>query len=141
MTSIDLSPIIDSLVAIVGAVLSALAIWIGWYVKNWIAQRVDLTKTQLDEQLQQMYNEAAARAIAYAETVIKGAAPKEVETDNVFVATAAEYLIKFWPDLVKKMELTPARVEETIIARLPSGKMTEKADAIVEAKAAAPKPI
>lgn len=140
MTEVDLTPVINSLVALVGAALSALALWIGWYIKNWVAQRIDLTQTQIDEQLQQTYNEAAARAIAYAETVVKGAVPKSVTTDHAFVATAAEYLVKFWPDLTKRLNMTPERVKETILARLPSGEMTEKADAIVEAKASASNP-
>lgn len=139
-TNIDFSPVVENIIAIVGAALSALAMWIGWYVKNWVAQRVDLTNTQLDEQLQQMYNEAAARAIAYAESVVKGAVPKEIDVKNIFVATAAEYVLKFWPDLVKRVGLTPEMVKSTIIARLPSGPATEKADAIVQGKAEAAKP-
>jgi hypothetical protein len=138
--AVDISPITNSLIQLGAAALTALALWIGWYVKNLIASRAAFANTQIAEQLQQMYNEAALRSIAYAETVVKGAVPKTVDTDHQFVATAADYLVKFWPDLVGKLDLTPERVKETILARLPSGEMTAKADAIVEAKAAAPKP-
>jgi len=135
-TTVDFTPIVNGVVATAGAALLALATWIGWYVKNWVASKVDLSTTQLDEQLQQMYNEAAARSIAYAESAVKGVVPKEVDVRSAFVATAAEYLLKFWPDLVGKLGLTPEKIRDTIIARLPSGVMTEKADAIVVAKAA-----
>lgn len=132
---IDLSPFIETLMPILATILTALATWIGWYVKNWVAKKVDLSQTQLDEQIQQMYNEAAARSIAYAESIVKGTIPKTVDIDNEYVSVAAGYLMKFWPDLVKQIGLTPESVKKTILARLPSGAMTEKADAIVLAKA------
>lgn len=137
-TTVDLSPITESLISIMGAVLTVVAGWVGWYLKNLIASKVDLSNTQLDEQLQQMFNEAAARSIAYAETVVKGTVPKNIDVKNEFVKVAADYLVKFWPDLVKKVGLTPEKVKDTILARLPSGEMTEKADAIVVAKAGGP---
>ncbi len=135
VTQIDLSPIIANVISLLGAALGALAIWIGWYVKNLVASKVDLSNTKIDEQVQQTYNEAAARAIAYAESALKGAVPGKVDTNNQYVATAASYLIKFWPDLVAKLGLTEEKVRETILARLPSGAATDKADAIVLAKA------
>lgn len=138
-TTIDLSPIIQSGIGLVGAALSGLAIWIGWYVKNLVASKVDLSNTQMDEMLQQQYNEAATRAIAYAESFLQKAAPKSVDVGNEFVATAAEYLIKFWPDLVKKVGLTPEKVKETIVSRLPSASAV-KAEEITLAKASASQP-
>lgn len=135
--TVDISPITDSLIQLGAAVLSALAIWIGWHVKNWIAAKAAFAGTRVDEQFQQMFNEARLRSIAYAETLAKGVIPKTVDINHPFVATAADYLIRFWPELTKN--LTPEKVRETILAGLPSGEMTAKADAIVEAKAAAPK--
>lgn len=137
-TTVDLSPITESLISILGTILTGVVAWIGWYVKNLVASKVNLANTQLDEQLQQMFNEAAARSIAYAETVVKGAVPKNIDVKNEFVKTAADYLIKFWPELIQKVGLTPEKIKETILARLPSGEMTEKADAIVVAKAGGP---
>jgi len=139
-TAIDISPISSALVNIIGVVLTGLVTWIGWYVKNLISSKVDLSKTQLDEQLQQMFNEAAARSIAYAETVVEGAVPKSVDVNSVFVATAAKYLMDKWPDLVKKVGLSPEAIRDTILARLPSGPATAKVDAIVLAKAAGSSP-
>lgn len=137
---IDLSPVWQSGIALVGSALSGIAIWIGWYVKNLIASKVDLSQTQLDEQIQQMYNEAAQRAIAYAETFLQQKAPSKVNVGNEFVATAAEYLIKFWPDLVKKAGLTPEKVKETIVSRLPSD-AADKAEEITLAKAGTTAPL
>lgn len=137
---IDLSPVWQSGIALVGSALSGIAIWIGWYVKNLVASKVDLSQTQLDEQIQQMYNEAAQRAIAYAETFLQQKAPTKVNVGNEFVATAAEYLIKFWPDLVKKAGLTPEKVKETIVSRLPSD-AAEKAEDITLAKAGTASPL
>ena len=135
METIDLKPIIETLIPIIGMILTIIAAVLSYYVRSWLATKVDLSNTQLDEQLQQQYDYAASRAISYAESVIKGAVPKEANIENDYVATAAGYLMKFWPDLVKKLDLTPDSVKKTILARLPSGIMNEKADAIVLAKA------
>lgn len=135
---IDISPITNSVITGLGTVLTVFVGWAGWYVKNWVASKVDLTNTQMDEQLQQMFNEYAARAIAYAESSLKGAIPTKVEVDDPFVSAAAGYLTRSWPDFVKRVGMTPERIRDAIIARLPSGKATDKADAIVIAKAAGP---
>lgn len=137
---VDLSPIRDSLVQLAGAALTGLALWIGWYVKNLVASKVDLSNTMLDEQIQQMYNEAAMRAIAYAETFLKEKVPTKIDVNNEFVAVAAEYLIKFWPDLVKKAGLTPEMVKKTIVSRLPSPS-ADKADDVALAKAGTSAPL
>lgn len=134
-TSIDLTPLVRELMPYISVILMAILSWLAYVIKNWVGSKIDLSKTQLDDQLQQMFNEAALRSIAYAETMIEGAVPKTVDGKSVFIKTAADYVILHWPDLVKKTGLTPMKIEQAIAARLPSGKMTEKADAVVLAKA------
>ncbi|MGD9726051.1 MAG: hypothetical protein AB7L09_21250 [Nitrospira sp.] len=138
-TEIDVSPITTELIKILAAALSAVAIWIGWYIKDWVGKKVDLTNTQLDEALQQQYNEIVLRGIAYAETVAGDKLPKTVDAGNPFVKTAGDYILKFWPDLVKKLNLTPEKVRETILSRLPSP-TAEKADELAVAKASGTPP-
>lgn len=133
-TVIDLSPITDTVVSVVMLVLTGIVTWVGVAIRGWFASKIDLSKTQLDEQVQQMFNEAAARSIAYAESVVKGVVPKSIDVKSEFVAVAAGYLLKMWPELTKGM--SAEKIRDAIVARLPSGAATEKADAIVLAKAA-----
>lgn len=127
-TEVNVTPITESLLAILAAVLTGVATWIGVLAKAWIATKIDLSKTDLDEKLQQRYNQAALRGIAYAESVIKGKIPDTVDTRNEFVKVAADYVIQYWPELVERFGLTPENVRDTIISRLPSP-TSDKADA------------
>lgn len=135
----DWTPLVDSLMSLIGAIFSALIFWIGWYLKNMIAQRIEMDKAKLNEQRQQTYDYAAARSMAHAEQTIgapnKGSAPGIA---HPFVKDATDYLTKQWPDLVNDLDLTPQKVSETILARMSKGAMTETADAISKAKAGTP---
>src|SRR5690242_3766449 len=81
-TTVDLSPITTSIAGIVTLVLSGVLTWLGVAIKSWVNSKIDLSKTQLDEQLQQMYNEAVARSMAYAESVVEGAVPKSFDAKS-----------------------------------------------------------
>lgn len=127
--TVDFSPILNEVIKIGGILATGVLMWAGVALKSWLASKSSLANSQLAESIQARYNEAAARAIAYAESKVKEAVPSgKVEIDNPFVRTAAEYLLKFWPDLTAKMDFEA--ISKTIIARLPSGPMTTKADAI-----------
>lgn len=134
-TIVDLSPVRDTIISIIGVVLTGIVTWVGIAIRGFFASKIDLSKTQLDEQIQQMFNEAAARSIAYAESIAGKVVPGKVDVKNEFVAVAAGYLLKMWPELTQGM--SAEKIRDAIIARLPSGPLTEKADAIVEAKASA----
>jgi hypothetical protein len=140
-TVIDLSPVTTSIAGIVTVVLTGILTWLGVVIKNWVNSKIDLSKSQLDEQVQQMFNESVARSMAYAETKIEGAVPKSINTGSVFIASAGQYLVRQWPELTKGM--SAEQIRDAIIARLPTGPATAKADAIVLAKASgsAPAPV
>ena len=127
--TINIQPVTDQVINVAIGVATVVIGWVGWYVKNWVSNKVDLTKTTMDEQLQKMYNEAAARGMAYAATVVKDALPKTVEVQGVFVSTAVKYIINHWPELVAKVGLDEAKIGATILARLPSPEAA-KADTI-----------
>lgn len=131
--TIDITPVTDQLIQLAILVATALLGWATWYVKNWVAKRVDLDQTTIDEQIQSLFNEAAARAMAYAATITKDALPKTVETQGTFVTIAAKYLVSHWPELLKKAGLTDEKIKTAILARLPSVQ-ADKAEAIAMAK-------
>ena len=119
-TTVDFTPVWQSAVSIAAAVLSALALWVGVWLKSWLQAKTGLVDTALADKLQQMYNEAALRGIAYAESVVDKNAPKSVDVGSPLVKTAADYVIRFWPELVGKLGLTPEDIQDTIVARLPT---------------------
>jgi hypothetical protein len=137
-TSFDLSEIKGSVITILGSVMSAVAIWIGITVRSWIGAKYNLDKTTLDEKLQAIFDVAAKRGIAFAETTLNEKIPSKVDINSVFVKTAADYLSSHWPDIVKKTGMTPQGVEDAIVSRLPSptGKEADTL-ALVKAGAAA----
>src|SRR5882672_6720600 len=104
--SVDFSPILNEVIKAAGVLATGVLMWAGIALKSWLASKSTLANSQLAESLQARYNEAAARAIAYAESKIKEKMPAgEVQIDNPFVRTAAEYLVKFWPDLTAHLDL------------------------------------
>lgn len=133
---IDITPVTDQLLNMSVGVLTVVVSWVGWYVKNLVAKKVDLTKTEEDEKLQKMYNEYVARAMAYAANVIKESLPKTIEVQGLFVSTAVKYIVQHWPDLIAKVGLTEEKIGATILARLPSVE-ANKADTIAAVNAGA----
>lgn len=132
---IDLTPLLQALIGLAAAVISGLAIWVGASLKAWLDKKVDLSTTQIDEQLLAQYNAAVLRGIAYAETALnKKASTVKVDIDNDFILTARDYVMKGWPDLIERWGLDPGRVAETVISRLPS-ETTKRADSLAEATA------
>lgn len=137
--TIDISPITTQLIAIAGTVLSGIAIWIGVWLKSWLATKTSLADSQFAESMQARYNEAVARGMAYAETKAQSLVPAggKIKIDNEFVREAAQYVIDLWPDLTKDMNFEG--VAKSIVARLPTGTFTIAADAIAS-KQAPPEP-
>jgi hypothetical protein len=139
--TIDFTPIANQVILAIAAVIAALAAWLLQRLVAWVGTKTDLTKTQLDEQLQQSFNEAALRGIAWAGSQAQkevGGIVGKVEVGGPFVGMAAQYVIDHWPDLIKRSGLTTDSVVKAIEARLTPA--SEAADALAQAKAAAPKP-
>lgn len=135
---VDITPVTNSVLSILGLGLGVLANWAGWHFRKWMSNKVDLSKTQLDDQIQQMFNEASQRSIDFATGALGGVIPKKLTIDSPFIAMAAKYLVNRWPELMVKAHLnTEEAIRETILARLPGSEPTI-ADAIVLAKAGGP---
>lgn len=138
-TEFDIATIKSSAISILAAVLLAVSSWVGITVRTLVAKKIDLDKTTLDEKVQAIYDLAAKRAISYTETFLNEKIPEKLDPKSVFVKTAAEYLKAGWPDVVKYTGMTQERLENSIIARLPSPTGKE-ADALAMAKAGATVP-
>lgn len=140
MNETDFSPILNQLIQLAALIISGVVIWLGVQVRAWIAAKTGLKDSQLADSIQQRFNEAVVRSMAYAESAAKTAIPKggKIEIDQPFVRAAADYLVKMWPELTK--DLDDKQIADAIVARLPSGPMTEQANAITVAKAGAAVP-
>lgn len=137
MDTVDFSPILDQLIQLAMLIISALIIWLGVQVRAWIAVKTGLKDSELADSIQQRFNEAVVRSMAYAESAAKAAISKggKIEVNHPFVRDAANYLVKMWPELTKDMD--GKQIANAIVARLPSGPLTDQANAITVAKAGA----
>jgi hypothetical protein len=139
MTEIDFAPILNHLIEVAGAVILILGSWLIVRLRAWVDAKTGLANSKAADLIQQRMNEALARSLAYAESAVESKVTKtgKVEVDSPLVAAAAGYLTKMWPELVEASGLTPEAIAEAIIARLPSGPLSEAAQEITIAKAGA----
>lgn len=137
-TTVDFTPLIQSAIVAAAGIVTAIGAWLAFYVKGLISAKWDLSKTELDEKLQEMFNAALRRAIDYgtakAQELLKDKATIDVK--SVIVKQAADYFIQFWPDLLTKLGLTPDQIAKTIEARLPPTSAPEVKAAIEVSKTA-----
>lgn len=124
----DFSVITDQIVGIVFAALSAFLVWLGNYVRLWLATKTSFAKTEAAIALQRQYNEAVSWGMAYAESKVKATLPDNVTINSDYLREAADYVLRNWPDLTKGMDRE--KIKESIIARLPTGPATEDAKMI-----------
>lgn len=137
--AVDFTPIANQLILAIGTIIAALVAWLVQRLIAWVGTKTDLTKTQLDEQLQQLFNEATLRGIAWAESQAqKAVGSGKVEIGGPFVEMAAQYVVDHWPDMVRRSGLTTDSIINAIESRLAPA--SEAADDLAKAKAAAPKP-
>lgn len=138
-TQVNITTVRDGLIVLGGTILTGILSAVGMAVRAFFASKYDLNKTTLDEKFQGIYDLAAKRAIAYAESVAKEKVPEKFETNSAFVKMAAEYLMSHWPDVVAHTGMTSDQVRDTIISRLPTPTAKEADQlALVKAGAAAP---
>jgi hypothetical protein len=133
---LDFTPITSNLVAFLGTVVTGVATWALAQGALWLQSKTSLAKSQQAEQLQQTFNEAIHRGIAWAETQTNEKAATYVKNVDLpggtFVDLAAQYVINHWPDLIKRSGLTTEKVVEAVTARLTPASAV--ADAIAAAK-------
>lgn len=139
-TQINIATAKDSLILLAGTILTGVLGWVGIAVRAFFASKYDLNKTTLDEKFQSIYDVAAKRAIAYAESIAKEKVPDKVDVHSEFVKIAAEYLLTHWPDVISHTGMTAEQVRDTIISRLPTPTAKE-ADQLALVKAGAALPV
>lgn len=110
---VDLSPVLQLTIELLGAVVLALA---GWAVTKF-GKKLGLEN---DAKIRQYLDEAIKNGVAFAEQKLKEQAGKidEVDVKNAKVAEAANYVIKAVPDAIKHFGVTPEKLADLVTARL-----------------------
>lgn len=129
----DISSLTEPVLQAALALLTGVLIWAGAAARAWLATRTTLANSEIADALQRRFNEAVARSMGYAETYLKthiDLADGKAVINNEFVREAADYLKTNWPDMTKDMGLD--KLTKAIIARLPTGPLTENAEILAQ---------
>lgn len=135
-TTVDISPILQWAVGFGAAVLTILGGILLNSLRAYLDKKFALKDSELTDALQVQFDMALKKGIAYAESKLDLEAAKigKLETGNVFIKTAGDYVVKHWPELLAKLDLKPEKVAEIVIRAMPSPTSTE-VDALTIAKA------
>lgn len=117
-TAVDITPLLEQLLLLLGIVLTAVASWAGKKLSDKLGlEKESEARKYVQEALQTGINFAMKEAKKRAQDI------KDPEVENKLVADAANYAITHVPDGLKLLKLDPvrdrARIEEIIRARLP----------------------
>lgn len=111
-TVIDLGPLIEALLALAAAAITAFA---GFGVR-YLQRKLGIA---LDEDSRRALMNALNRGVDFALNRAGGLLPREIDARNALVAEAANYVIRSTPDALARFGITPERLREMIEARLP----------------------
>jgi hypothetical protein len=121
---VDFTPLAEQAIAVAITVLTVIAGVVSKFGVSWFASKTRMQDAQLEALLAERVNDILQRSIDYAEMWMKNevANPnsqiKNVQIDNFYVRTAADYAIPAMPDLIKFFGLTRERIENLIRSRL-----------------------
>ena len=113
--SIDISPIMDLALQLLGVALLGLGTW----AINWVAQKFKLSA---DSEVRKTLQEALANGVTFAINKLhaEGAKISTVDTRYKIVAEAANYVSKRTPDALAYFKISPEALSDLITARLPT---------------------
>lgn len=134
---IDISNFTEPVLQALLILLAGVASWAFTAARAWLATKTERANSEIIDAIQKRYNEAIARSMAYAETTLKthiDLADGKTVVNNEFIRESAEYLKTHWPDLTKDMHLDG--IAKSIVARLPSGPLSENAEIVAQTNAA-----
>ena len=112
-TTVDLSPVLDAVIAAAVGVLTALAAWLARRVARWLGQSED-------SEVRAYLETALVSAIDYAQDLALDAGRdlQAVETRSAVLADAAAYLAQHVPDALARFKLDAAGTERLLRSRL-----------------------
>lgn len=117
--AIDLRPLVSTLVEVLTGAVAALGLWLG---KLLLAK----LKIEADSAAAQALDRAIANGITYGATKVQDlltANLPPLRVQNELLASASAYVVETMPDTIKRFGLTPDKVQQLVLARLPGGLM------------------
>lgn len=126
--TVDLTPVVNYGLDIIGQSVSALAMVIVSAVGAFVARKFKIDgDLNIKAEAEATLEKGILMAVNYAKTKAKDKA--KVQVDNVFVKVAVEYLLPKIPNALKKLGITPdglaqrieARAEELLDTKSPIG--------------------
>lgn len=142
----DWSPIINQLIGVGMIIATGVLSWMGMAIRSYFASKGILAVEQTKDAKQMFFNQAALLALGLYETMKKISMGNggtidwtKIDPADPFLREAAEWMIQAWPEATEGMSI--ADVMKSLLARVPSGQMTEKALELAKAKAAGTAPV
>lgn len=112
VTTIDLSPIVNAMIAVLAPALVAVVVWA---LKRWFG-------IQLDDRAKTLLEDAMSNGLALArERLAPGSGPITVDVRTQIVKQAADYVAAHVPDAARRLGIdlsNPADIEQKLEARL-----------------------
>jgi hypothetical protein len=135
--AVDFSPVVNHVFTALGILLTGLASALVALALRWVNAKTGMVNASTQIVLQKTFDTQMANMMAAAEAVAKSYIPKDgkIEIDNPFFRAAVKFGLEHYPETIGKM--SPEAILSSMRARFPTGELTEKADAIREASAAA----
>lgn len=138
----DWSPVINQAIGIAVLILTGILSWAGIALRSWLASSGLLKNQQALDVLQSRFDQASLLALALLESRLKRQFGSngsvdwgKVDLSSPLLLEAADWMKHHWPDATGK--LTVPEIATSLLARIPSGEMTEKAIDFAQAKAGA----
>ena len=115
-TILDLTPVIEVLITLAGAVLLGIGGFV-IHVLNRYAQRLGLDR---DGQMRDALEQALANAVVFAEDLARErtANLRAVDVRHAMVTSAAQYVVDAVPDTLRRLGVSPERVPDLVRARI-----------------------
>jgi hypothetical protein len=112
---IDLTPILQPVLGIVGALLGLVAMWA-------IRQGADMLGVKAESEIMHGLQDIVGQGVAYAErrakNAISGTGVAAIDVENQKVADAANYVLTQAPKWLKKVGVTEAQVQQWVESML-----------------------
>lgn len=142
----EFQSIINQLIGVALLVATGVLSWAGMAIRSYFASKGILAFEQTKDVKQSFFNQAALLALGLFETLKKKSQGNgdvidwsKVSISDPLLKEAAEWMLKAWPEATEGMDLMD--VMKSLMARMPTGQMTEKAQELAVAKAAGVAPI
>lgn len=117
--AIDFRPLVSTLVEVLTGAVAAFGLWLGALLRNKL-------KIEADSAAAQALDRAIANGIAYGAAKVQDLVTANLpplRVQNELLASAGAYVIGTMPDTIKRFGLTPDKVQQLVLARLPGGLM------------------